>query len=111
MQQPMQLTVRGIERSESITEYAKKRADKLDTFCSHVSSCHVTIDAPSAHHRHGGAYHVRIEMSVPGHVLVAGTHGGSSAAQSDVHAAIDDAFHNAERVLKRHAESQLEARR
>ena len=87
------------------------KADKLGTFHSHIGSCHVTVDAPSAHHRHGGTYRVRIEMTVPGHTLVAGTHGGPLPTHSDLHATFDDAFADAERVLKRHAERQADVRR
>jgi ribosomal subunit interface protein len=111
MQLPIQLTFRGLEPSDNVSDYTKKKAEKLRTFHAHIGSCHVVIEAPTPHHRHGGAFRARIELAVPGHQLVAGAHNGSATGHSDLYAAIDDAFDDAERVLKRHAERQRESRR
>lgn len=111
MQLPMQLTYRGIEPSESVAQYAQKKAEKLDALFARIDACRVVIEAPSKHHRHGKAYRVRIDFTVPGHDLVAGAHDGSAKGHEDLYAAIDDAFDDAQRVLKRHAERLREARR
>ncbi len=111
MQLPIQLTYRGIEPSESVAEYARKKAEKLDALYAHINACRVVIEAPSKHHRHGEAYRVRIDFTVPGHDLVAGAHNESVVGHQDLYAAIDDAFDDAQRVLKRHVDRLREPRR
>lgn len=56
--------------SEAIEANIRERAEKLDTFYDRIMSCRVVIEAPHRSHRKGKAYHVRIDMTLPGGELV-----------------------------------------
>lgn len=111
MQYPLQLTFRGIPTSESIADYARKRAQKLDSFRDRIIACRVVIEAPPRHHQHGSSYRVRIELSVPGSELVTGGHSGHHEGHQDLHATIDDAFDDAQRLLRGYVQRLREGRR
>src|SRR5258708_12093527 len=52
--------------SKGSTDYVGQRATKLGTFFDRITGCHVTLEAPHPHHRHGRQYRVIIDMTVPG---------------------------------------------
>jgi ribosomal subunit interface protein len=103
MEIPVQVTFHGIDRSPAIEGYVQQRAAKLETFFNRMVGCHVTLEAPHRHHRHGRHYRVRIDMVVPGAELVVGRTPDERTVQEDVYAAIDEAFDDAGRVLEDHA--------
>lgn len=95
----LQITFRELDPSDALRAYVEKRAAKLDRFAKNIVGCHVTIEAPSKHHRQGGHFQVRIEMTFGGQALVIGKDAPGKHAREDAHAAIDDAFGDAERAL------------
>ncbi len=101
MESPVQITFRDIPPSRSVSAHVERRATKLDTFFDRISRCHVVVEAPHRHKRHGQRYHVRVEMHVPGKELVVSK--TLDDMKEDVHAAVDDAFSDAERVLEDYA--------
>lgn len=105
MHLPTQLTFHDIERTEPLEAYVRMRAEKLPTFHSHILACRIALEAPHRHQRHGRAYRVRIDLSVPGRELCV-----NRTTESDLYAAIDDAFDHAARVLKAHNERASPAR-
>ena len=70
MQLPLQVTLRDISPSEAIEAYIRERAAKLEQFYDRIMSCRVVVEAPVRHHRKGGPYKVRIDLTVPGDELV-----------------------------------------
>jgi cold shock CspA family protein len=64
-------------------------------------SCRVVVEAPVRHHRKGGPYKVRIDLTVPGDELVI-----NRQADEDLYVAIRDAFHAARRRLEDYARRQ-----
>jgi len=94
----VQLTFRDIPHSDSVAAHVERRAQKLETFFDRMTRCHVVVEAPHRHSRHGKRYHVRIDMHVPGRELVVSRNLDDS--KEDMHAAVDDAFADAERVLE-----------
>ena len=64
----------------------------------------MAVEAPHRSHVHGKHYRVRVDMTVPGRELVAGTASDASEGNADLYAAIDDAFDDAQRLLRDHAE-------
>jgi ribosomal subunit interface protein len=100
MKTPVQITFRGIETSPTVEDYVRRRAAKLETFSGHITRCRVVVEAPHQRHRHGEPYRVRVEVTVPGANVVVGDHPIASPRHRDVHAAIDDAFDDAGRVLQ-----------
>jgi ribosomal subunit interface protein len=111
MHPPLELTFRGLSPSESISEYVREKAEKLESAFERITSCRIAIDAPHQHHRGGVPYRVRIDLHVPGHELVAGEHPSNDAAHADVYAAVDDAFHDATRLLRDLKERRRDAKR
>lgn len=100
MQNDLRITFHGMDPSDAITTYVHERAAKLERVGSRVTSCHVTIELPHRHHRHGKHFRVCIEMHVPGKVLVVSRDPAARVEHEDVHSAIDDAFTDARRLLE-----------
>ncbi len=95
---PVQVTFRDIAPSDALTAHVERRAAKLETFNDRIIKCHVMLEAPHRHHKHGKRYHVRIDMQIPGKELVVSKNLDDN--KEDLHAALDDAFSDAERVLE-----------
>jgi cold shock CspA family protein/ribosome-associated translation inhibitor RaiA len=70
MQSPLQITFRNVTSSETIEEWIRAEADKLDSFYNRVMGCRVAIEKPHRHHRKGSLYHIRIDLTVPGEEIV-----------------------------------------
>lgn len=100
MEVPLQVTFRGMSPSDALRERVKEHASKLATFHQRIMGCRVAIEAPSHHHRHGGHYRVRVDVTVPGAELVVGH--DSEPASADAYAAVDVAFKDLARVLRDH---------
>jgi ribosomal subunit interface protein len=96
-----QITLRDIPSSPAITSHVERRVHKLELFFERVVDCHVVVEEPHRHSHKGKRFHVRINMHVPGKELVVSKN--IEDAKEDVHAAIDDAFGDAERVLEDYA--------
>lgn len=102
MAAPVQVTFRDIPHSDSVEAHVQKRAAKLETFFDRLMTCHVVVEAPHRHKKHGQRYHVRIDMHVPGRELVVSRNPEDD--REDLHATVDGAFGDAERVLESYAE-------
>jgi cold shock CspA family protein len=100
MQLPVQITFRGVSRSDAFERYVREHADKLDALAARVTGCHVALEAP--HHRahHGEHYRVRIDLIVPGAEVVATRSPDESRPYEDLYATIDAAFDDAGRRLQ-----------
>lgn len=98
---PVQITFRDIPPSAAVAAHVERRAEKLDTFYARMSKCHVVVEEPHRHSRQGKKYRVEIDMHVPGKELVISKNPEDS--KEDLHAAIDMAFDDAERVLEDYA--------
>jgi ribosomal subunit interface protein len=103
MQNPVQVTFRGIDPAPALNEYVRRRAAKLDTFFDRLIGCHVNLEAPHRHHRHGNHYLVRIDLTVPGAKLVVRRTPEESPSPEDMYARIDIVFDEAGRVLQEYA--------
>lgn len=67
---PLQITFKNIRPSEVIESHIRDAAEKLDSLCGEIMGCRVLVESPHHHHRKGGQYHVRIDLTVPGGELV-----------------------------------------
>lgn len=71
MKMPLEVTYRGLEKSESMETVIRRRAGKLDQICHDLISCRVAVEQPQRHQEAGSPYRIRIQMRVPpGHELV-----------------------------------------
>ena len=124
MKIPLQITFRNMEPLPIAQEWIGEEAAKLETFYKHLIGCRVAIEIPHHHQRKGSAYHIRIDLTVPGRELVikrqpslrtrAWETGKSKTAKQfeldtphrDLRQAIDDAFKAAARRLQDYARRQ-----
>jgi ribosomal subunit interface protein len=100
MQVPLELSYRNLDPSEAIEERVRQRVRRLEKLAPDIMACRVMIEAPHRHHHQGRIYHVRVDVTVPGHELVVSRDPGQHHAHEDVYVAIRDAFDAVERRLQ-----------
>lgn len=100
MQGEPQISFHGMDRSMSAEAKIRERIQHLERFHDRIISCHVKVEAPHRHGRHGKIFHVSIDIRVPGgEVAVSNAH-EMNHAHEDLLVAIRDAFDAAERKLE-----------
>lgn len=101
MELPVQITYRGLEPSEALSELIHKEAAKLDKFFDRIIACRVLVEREQPHLRSGALFHVRIDLTVPGAELAIDTARRKRAdvdtAHKDPALAVRDAFRRARR--------------
>jgi ribosomal subunit interface protein len=107
MHTPLQITYRGFVPTDAIESHVRARAAKLETFSDRIVRCHVTLETPHRHKRHGYHHHVRIDIALPGADLVVARDPANRRDNEDLYASIDAAFDDARRMLQ----SRVAARR
>lgn len=72
MEVPLQITFRNMNTASSsiVRKWIQQEVSKLETFCRRIMGCRVAVEMPHHHHRRGGSYHVRIDLTLPGAELV-----------------------------------------
>ncbi len=101
-----QISFRNMLPSAALEQNIRERASKLDEFYGRIMSCRVMVEAQHRHHHQGNTYHVRIDLTVPGHELVASRDPGKDHAHEDVYVAVRDAFDALHRQLEDFARRQ-----
>ena len=72
MQLPIEISYRGVDKSDQLEEHIRSKAARLDHFCDHISRCDVVVEHPNHSQHSGNPFRVRIDVTVPpGHELVA----------------------------------------
>jgi len=99
MQPNLQITFRDLPKSEAIEANIREKAEKLGSFYDRINRCSVMIESPHRHHHKGKHYHVRIDISLPGHELVVNRDPGNLTTHEDAYVAVRDAFNAARRQL------------
>ena len=102
MDVPLQVSFRNMDRSEAVEARVREKAEKLEKYYGHLTSCRVMVEAPERRHHKGKLFHVRIELGVPGKELVVSRHPKNKHAHEDVYVAVRDAFDAARRRLEDH---------
>jgi len=106
MQIPLQITFRGIPKSEAVEARIREKVDKLERFHTHIMSCRVAVEAEHQHHHQGNQYHIRIDITTPRKELVISREHHDKQAYEDIYVAIRDAFDAAKRQLEDYARVQ-----
>lgn len=101
MQKPLQITADDFALSTAIEAEIRKRAAKLEAFYDGIIGCRVAVAAPVTHHRKGGPFNVRIDLTVPGAELVV-----NRQEEEDLPVAIREAFDAMRRRLEDYARRQ-----
>lgn len=70
MEVPVQVSFRHVPYDEAVAADIRARAVRLLKFQGRILNCHVAVEQPHHGHQHGNRYHVRIELAVPGELLI-----------------------------------------
>lgn len=107
MQLPVEISYRGVEKSEDIDALIRTKAARLDRFCDHIIRCTIAVEKPNHAQHSGNAFRVRVDVTVPpGHELVADEKQSEHEMHEPLTKIINDAFKNMERQVKELAERQ-----
>ncbi|MEC4894464.1 MAG: HPF/RaiA family ribosome-associated protein [Oscillatoria sp. PMC 1051.18] len=107
MKIPLEISYRGVEKSEAIESLIRQKASKLEQVCNYMNSCRVIVEKIHEHPKSGSPYRVRIDMTVPpGHELAVDKSPDTGKQYEPLDAVIRDAFEAARRQLKELTEKQ-----
>jgi ribosomal subunit interface protein len=93
---------RGMASSPSLTSRLDEGIAALEQYSNDLVSCHVAVEKLNHHHRNGEHFHVHLELTVPGTVLVVGRNPIENTNNEDPMAAVNAAFATLERQLREH---------
>ncbi len=99
MQIPTEITFHEILSSDAVEAAIQRWVARLGHMNHRIVRCHVVVDQPHKHHRHGREFEIHVVLSVPGEDIVA------RVRHEDVYVAIADGFRAARRQLNE--QSQL----
>ncbi len=85
----------GVENSDALNSAIQECYDRLTAHCEKVMGAHVVVESPHRHHEKGRSIHVRVDVKVPGTMLVA-----QAEAEEDAYYAARLAFQTAERRVR-----------
>lgn len=111
MQQLIQITFRGMTPSAALDQRVRALAERFERFRDHITSCHVTIQAPHQHHQQGALYNVRLRIGVEHGVINVDRTGAHDHAHEDPFVAVRDAFNAADRKLQEELRRRGDRRR
>jgi ribosome-associated translation inhibitor RaiA len=100
---PLQLTFRGVDRSEALAAWIHEWAAKLEHVYDRIERAEVVVECPHRRRRQGKQFHVRIRLHVPGSDVVVDHDPGPDEAHEDPYVTVRDSFHAARRQLEDHA--------
>lgn len=103
MKTPLQITYRNMSSTPSLEAAIREHVAELDGLYRNITSCRVVLEIPHRHHIQGRHFHVRVELRVPGDVLVVNRDPTMHDAHEDAYVAIRDAFRAARRELRDYA--------
>jgi ribosome-associated translation inhibitor RaiA/cold shock CspA family protein len=101
MQRPLEVLLHNLPASPALEADIRDRARKLEHFYPHLTGCRVTVESAGKHKHQGRRYGVRIDIDVPGTVIVA-----DRSEHEDVYVAVRDGFDAARRQLEDYARRQ-----
>ncbi len=102
MQVPLRISYHHCEPSEALNALIREKALELERFYPRITSCRVVVERPGYHHRQGKGAHfrVRIEVSVPGELLVVGRDPEPRKEHEDGFLSVNESFHAMRRQLQ-----------
>lgn len=104
MDLPLQITWRGVARSEGLDAAIRDKAAKLQQFHEHILRCRVVVELAGRRKNQGNPYAVRVELKLPGGEITV-----NREHDQDVHVALRDAFEAARRRLQDFARAERDA--
>ena len=101
MQIPLQISLHGIEHSNALYAAIREKAEKLERYATHLTSCRVVLELAGRHRTHGKQFAARIDLKLPGgEIAITREH------DEDLQIALRDAFDAARRKLEDYVRDQ-----
>lgn len=101
MKLPLEVTFRHMEPSDAMDANIREHVERLEKFVDNIMSCHVIVEAPHQHHRHGQMYKISIQITLPKHKINVSRGRDLHHAHEDPYVAIRDAFNAARQQLQK----------
>ncbi|WP_013322510.1 HPF/RaiA family ribosome-associated protein [Gloeothece verrucosa] len=110
MKIPVEISYRGVEKTDTIETLIDEKVAKLEKFCNYLNSCHIAVEKIHDRPRSGSPYRVRIDITVPpSHELVAESNPAEQNQYVELDRVIRDAFSKAERQVKELSRQQRDS--
>jgi ribosome-associated translation inhibitor RaiA len=100
MEQPIQVTFRGLPVSDAVENACLDEVAKLERYYDRITSCHVIIAEPHRQHRKGNLFEVSIELGLPGDTLAVKRLPDQHQSAEDVYVVLRESFAKARRQLE-----------
>jgi ribosomal subunit interface protein len=107
MQVPVKITFHNLDESDALEARIHEKIAKLEIKFPHLVSMHVTVDSAHNHQHKGKLYSVKIDVTLPGGILVVSHHTDKSLIikHEKIYAAMNDSFDAIERQLDKYVDS------
>jgi len=107
MEVPLEISFRGVEKTEHLENLINEKAARMERVCPHLVSCRVAVEARQKHQQTGNPYRVRVAAHVPPeHEIVVRREETAGNLHESVATTIRQAFEAAERQARELAEQQ-----
>jgi cold shock CspA family protein/ribosome-associated translation inhibitor RaiA len=108
MEVPLEISYRGVDKSEFIDEIVRKQVDKLEKMCTYMVSCRVVIEKRQKFQKVGNPFRVRIAVRVPpGHELVA----SRDSTEGDLHDKLPTTIRSGFDAMRRQLQELMDKQR
>lgn len=102
MQVPLEIRFHDVDRSPASEALIRELAERLERFATRLIACRVTVSMPHRSQHKGRAFHVRVEVTLPGHKdLVAVAEPREVQTRVELNSVIREAFEAVERQVVR----------
>ncbi|MEJ2032976.1 MAG: HPF/RaiA family ribosome-associated protein [Deltaproteobacteria bacterium] len=108
MEVPLEISYRGVNKSDFIDEIIHKQVTKLEKMCTYMVSCRVVIERRQKFQKVGNPFRVRIDVRVPpGHQLVA----TRDSTEGDLHDKLPTTIRSSFDAMRRQLQELMEKQR
>lgn len=100
MQEPLRIAFRNMTAPIGVEDDIRRHIAELEQFFDRIIACHVVVEVDHRRHRQGNPYRIQIVLTVPGHDVIVRREPPHHQQHEDLHLAVGDAFHAAQRQLQ-----------
>ena len=62
MNLPIEISFRGLQKTDALDQLIREKVQKLERFCDHIVSCRVAVEKPA---EEGRPFRVRLDIRLP----------------------------------------------
>lgn len=103
MKTQLHVVFRGFSASPALAARIDEEVADLERIWDRITACRVSLERPHRRKHHGDHFLTRIELFVPGKVLVVGRDPPEHESFEDAYAALNEAFDMVRRQLREYA--------